>query len=359
MGLRVAGTVTEAAAPGAAGSQPRGHTTAIRYLAKRLAFYLATAVFAVVLNFAIPRFMPGDPALEVEKSLQERTGTAPSPQVVASLRALYGDPTKNLAGQFFDYLNHLAHFNFGLSIYDYPVPVSNLVMQALPWTLLLVGATTILAWIIGTALGAWAGWRRGSRLDTLLTPATTFISALPAFWLSIVCLWFFAFKLHWFPSSGGYDPTVPYNFDNLWFLLSVLRYGALPAFTLVFIGFSGWMFSMRNVMVPTISEEYVQLARAKGLPNRTVLFRYAARNALLPNVTGLATAIGGVIGGVVLTEIVFTYPGMGYLLYQAIQYKDFPVMQLIFLMITIMVLVSNFIADSLYVWLDPRTREGI
>ena len=140
--------------------------------------------------------------------------------------------------------------------------------------------------------------------------------------------------------------------------MSVLRYGALPAFTLILIGFAGWLFSMRNMMVTTISEDYVTLAKAKGLPERTVLFRYAARNALLPNITNLAMAMGGIVGGVVLSEIVFTYPGIGYLLLQSILAKDYPVMQNIFLMIVFAVLIANFVADSLYVVLDPRTREN-
>lgn len=335
----------------------RGLPAATQYLAKRLGFYLVTAVFAVILNFAIPRFMPGDPGALMARQIQQQTGAPPSLETVKALHALYGDPHKNLVGQFIDYITEVAHFDFGLSTTQYPTPVGQLVMQALPWTLILVSITTIVAWIIGTLLGAWTGSRPGSRPDTWLTAGSTFLNALPAFWLAILALGLFSFKLHWVPSSGGYDTNVPFSLNNIWFLLSTLKYGALPAATIVVIGFSGWLFTMRNVMVTTVSEDYVQLARAKGLSSRTVMLRYAARNALLPNVTGLAHAIGGVIGGVVLTEIVFTYPGMGFLLFQSVSTHDFPVMQAIFLMITLAVLVSNFIADSLYVLLDPRTRE--
>lgn len=345
-------------APEETAAPPHRGAAAAGFLARRLGFYIVTGFFALVLNFALPRFMPGNPVLTLERQLEQQTGAAPTPQAMAGLQALYGNPTKNLPAQFFDYIDHVLHFNFGLSISDYPDPVSNLVLAALPWTLFLVGVTTVLAWIIGTALGAWTGWRPGGLVDSVVTMVGTFLNSIPSFWLALLALAVFAFKLHWAPASGGYDPTVPFSFDNLWFDLSVLRYAWLPAATLVFIGFAGWQFTMRNVMVTTISEDYVQLARAKGLPGRGVMFRYAARNAMLPNVTGLAHAIGGVIGGVVLIEIVFTYPGMGELLYQAVQAKDFPIMQAIFFMITFTVLASNFIADSLYVLLDPRTGES-
>lgn len=338
-------------------ARPRG-LTAAAFLAQRLGFYVVTAVFAVVLNFAIPRFMPGNPALVLERQIQAQTGNPPDHQELAGIQALYGDPTKNLPSQFADYVWHVLHLDLGLSISHYPTPVSYLVLHALPWTLTLVGVTTILAWVFGTALGAWTGWRPGGWVDSAITTVSTFLNAVPAFWLALLALAIFSFRLHWAPASGGYDPSVPYSLDNLWFDLSLLAYGAVPAFTLVLVGFSGWQFTMRNVMVTTISEDYVQLARAKGLPEWRVLFQYAARNAMLPNVTGLAHALGGVIGGVVLTEIVFTYPGMGYLLFTAVSDKDFPVMQAIFLLITLAVLVSNFIADSLYVLLDPRTGEN-
>lgn len=336
-------------------SRQSGRLSATLFLLRQLGIYIVTGFLAVVLNFVIPRFMPGDPAITLQAQIRAQTGAPPNPQMIASIHALYGDPKRNIFGQFFDYLGHVAHFDFGLSISQYPTPVSERVLQALPWTLTLVGVTTILAWIIGTALGAWSGWRPGRLFDSALTALSTFLHAVPAFWLSLLVLALFSFKLGWFPPAGGYDPTVPYSLNNLWFDLSVLKYSFLPAVTLVIIGFSTWQFTMRNVMVTTIDEDYVQFARAKGLTERRVMFGYAARNAMLPNVTGLAHAIGGVIGGVVLTEMVFTYPGMGLLLTQSVSAKDYPLMQAIFLMITFAVLVSNFIADSIYVLLDPRT----
>jgi peptide/nickel transport system permease protein len=328
------------------------------YFLRRIAFYLVTTFFAVTLNFAIPRFMPGDPAEALLKNIQQLTGSPATPSQAEAIRRFYGSPTENLIAQYIDYWNGLLHFDFGVSISNYPTPVSVMILQALPWTLLLIGSTTVLAWLIGTLLGAYMGWKPGNRFDSIFAPVTTFAHAMPAFWLALVGLWIFAIKLEWFPISGAYDPNVPYDINNIWFLLSVLKYGALPAATLIFIGFNGWLFSMRNVMVTTVTEDYVLLARAKGLSRSKVLMSYAARNALLPNVTGLALAIGGVIGGAIMVEIVFTYPGMGLLLQKAIFAHDFPLMQAILLMLTFITILANFFADMVYGVLDPRTREA-
>lgn len=338
------------------GDRKKRHT-GMAYFRRRLGFYVFTAWAAVTLNFFLPRFMPGNPAETLLRQIQQQTGQAPTPEQLRAVSTFFGDPTKNLFGQYLDYWNSLAHFDFGVSVANFPTPVSELIGQALPWTLLLVGVTAILAWIIGTALGAYMGWKPGSRFDAIFAPTTTFLHAIPPFWLSLITVWGFAYTLGWFPNGGGYDPDVPFSLNNIWFVLSILKYGALPAFTLIFIGFNGWLFSMRNVMITTVSEDYVLLARAKGLPTWRVLFKYAARNALLPNITGLAMAIGGILGGALLTEMVFNYPGLGVLLLKATTGHDFPLMQAIFLLITLAVLVANLIADSVYVLLDPRTKD--
>lgn len=335
----------------------RARANPLGFLGRRFGFYVFTGWAAITLNFLIPRFVPGDPAQTLLHNLQQQTGQTPTPEQVAAIQTFYGDPTHNLFGQYLQYWADIARLHFGTSLSDFPTPVSTLVAQSLPWTVLLVGVTTVLAWVIGTLLGAWIGSRPGSRFDSVFTPVTTFLHSVPPFWLALLALWLFGFKLGWVPLSGAYDSDVPFALNNVFFLLSVLKYGALPALVLIFVGFNGWFFQMRNVMVTTVAEDYVLLARAKGLSSKRVLLKYSARNALLPNVTGLALSIGGVISGVLLTEIVFTYPGMGYLLFQAIGAHDFPVMQTVFLMITLTTLAANFIADSLYVLLDPRTRE--
>ncbi len=333
-------------------------TKGLGFLLKRLGMYVATALVAIVLNFFIPRFIPGDPVVALVRQLEQQTGTRMTADQVASLYSLYGDPNQNLVQQFFTYLWDVLRGDFGISVMRYPTPVADLIANAMPWTIFLAGVTTILAWLIGTALGCYVGWKPGSRLDNFLTPASQLFTSFPAFWIGMVMLWIFSFKLNIAPRAGGYDPDVPFQINNVFFLASVLKYGALPIFTLVVVGFAGWLFSMRNMMVTTISEDYVTLAKAKGLSERSVMFRYAARNALLPNVTNLAMAMGGIVGGTVLAEIVFTYPGVGNLLLEAIVTQDYPTMQTIFLMLVFSVLIANFIADSIYVVLDPRTREG-
>lgn len=338
------------------GKRPRGGGRRA-YVIRRIGSYIIVVWAAVTLNFVIPRFMPGDPAQAVLRGIRQTTGEPPTPAQVAAVERLYGDPTANILQQYIDYWVGLFRFDFGVSTAHYPSPVSDLVLQALPWTLFLIGFTTIVAWIIGTALGAIMGWRPGSRFDSWFAPLSTFFHAFPGFWIALILLWVFSIVFEWFPVSGGYDPSVPMSLNNVWFLLSLLYYGALPMGALIFIGFNGWLFSMRNVMVATVTEDYVLLARAKGLSERSILFGYAARNALLPNVTGLAMAIGGVIAGAVLIEAVFTYPGMGYLLQTSISGHDFPVMQTVLLMLTFTSILANFIADSVYVLLDPRAAD--
>lgn len=328
------------------------------YFVRRVGFYVVTTLLAITFNFLIPRFMPGDPGQAMIRNIQQLTGEPPTPAQAAAIRAFYGSPTENLLGQYLDYWNSLLHFNFGVSLSNYPVPVSTMILQALPWTLLLVTTTTVLAWLIGTLLGAYMGYQPGNRFDSIFAPTTTFMHAMPTFWLALIVLWVFAMKLKWLPIAGAYDPNVPFQINNVWFLLSVLKYGLLPAVTLIFVGFNGWLFSMRNVMVTTVTEDYVLLARAKGLTPTRVLLGYAARNALLPNVTGLALAIGGVIAGAIFVENVFTYPGMGLLLQQSIVRHDFPLMQTILLMLTLITILANFVADIAYGLLDPRTREA-
>lgn len=326
------------------------------FLLRRLGFYLAAAWAAITLNFVIPRLMPGDPSAAIIDQLERVSGQALPPATLQSIQGLFGNPQENLFEQYVAYLGQLSRFDLGVSIVNFPVPVADLVATGLPWTLLLVGTTTIAAFLLGTALGVAAGWRAGSRFDSIVTPLTTFLSSVPYFWIALLAVWYFGFILGWFPLAGGYDPNLPVGF-NLPFILSALQYGALPAATIVFSAFGGWMLGMRNMTVTTVGEDYVLLAQAKGLSSSRVRWRYAARNAMLPQFTGFAMALGGVVGGALLTEIVFSYPGIGYLLFSALQKRDYPVMQGVFLLVTLTVLLANLIADSVYAWLDPRVRE--
>jgi len=324
----------------------------VRFIARRLGFYVITAWIAITINFFIPRLMPGNPA----ELVFNRVRHSMSPTALKAFSVAFGvDSHQGLIPQYFSYLNQLLHGNLGISITFFPATVSSVIRTALPWTLALVGVATILSFVLGTLLGIVAATRRGTWVDALL-PVTSFLSAVPYFWLGLLALTVFAVELGWFPLSGGYAPSVNVGFT--WpFISSAIDHAVLPALTIVVSSIAGWLLGMRNVMISTLGEDYVLLADAKGLPRRRVTFSYAARNALLPNMAGFALSLGFIVSGAILTEVVFSYPGMGYVLFEAVTNEDFPLMQGIFLMITILVLLANLFADVIYVALDPRTRE--
>jgi peptide/nickel transport system permease protein len=325
----------------------------VRFIARRLGFYVITAWIAITINFFIPRLMPGNPA----ELVFNRVRHSISPAALHAFTVAFGVGShQSLISQYFSYLDQLLHGNLGISITFFPATVASVIRTALPWTLALVGVATILSFVLGTLLGIIAATRRGTWVDALL-PVTSFLSAVPYFWLGLLALTVFAVQLGWFPLSGGYSPSVNVGFT--WpFISSAIDHAILPALTIVVSSIAGWLLGMRNVMISTLGEDYVLLADAKGLPRRRVTFSYAARNALLPNMAGFALSLGFIVSGAILTEVVFSYPGMGYVLFEAVTNEDFPLMQGIFLMITILVLLANLFADVIYVALDPRTREA-
>jgi peptide/nickel transport system permease protein len=324
----------------------------MRLVLRRVALYVVTAIVAITINFFLPRLLPGNPALAVLGKAQ----SAESPQAVAALEVQYGVQTRTGEwGQYVQYWDHLLHGNLGTSLNAYPASVGSLIRAALPWTLGLVGTATVISFVLGTLIGVAAAWRRGSWLDNLL-PAMTFFQAAPYFFVAILSVAVFATRLGWFPASQGYD-TATLNPGFSWaFIANVLDHAVLPALTIVLASVAGWILGMRNMMITTMDEDYVLLAQAEGLPRRKVI-AYAARNALLPNVAGFSLAIGFIVSGALLTEIVFSYPGVGYLLFNSIGSDDYPVLQGIFLIITIAVLLANLLADFVYAFLDPRTRQ--
>jgi peptide/nickel transport system permease protein len=294
--------------------------------------------------------MPGDPV----QALLARFRGRVDPGAADALSALFGLNHESLWSQYRTYLWDIVTGDFGTSFSYYPTPVSTVISSSLPWTLVLVGLSTVISFAIGTTLGVVAGWKRGSWWDQLL-PTTTFLSSVPYFWFGLITLFVFAGELHWFPITGGYASSLDVSFS--WpFLASAFRHSILPGVTIIVASVAGWLVPMRNMMVTTMSDDYVILAEAKGLPPRRIMLSYAARNAILPSVATFTMSLGFVVGGAVLTEIVFSYPGIGYTLYQAVINQDFPLMQGVFLIITFVVLVANFFADLAYVALDPRTR---
>jgi peptide/nickel transport system permease protein len=314
-------------------------------------FYALTALAAITVNFFIPRLMPGNPVGALLARLQSQVTTS----TIKSLQAQFGLNTKEgLWGQYVHYLNNVLHGNLGISTGYYPSTVTSVIKGALPWTLGLVGVATVISFVLGTLLGIVVAWRRGSWLDNAL-PAMTFFQAAPYFFIAFLALDLFSTRLGWFPSGQAYSlGTFPAW--NLSYAGDVLDHAVLPALTIVVCSAAGWIVGMRNVMITTMDEDYVLVAQAKGLPKRKVV-GYAARNAILPSISGFSLAIGFVVSGALLTEIVFSYPGLGWILLQAVNNRDYPLLQGIFLIITFAVLAANLIADFTYVLLDPRTRQ--
>jgi len=325
----------------------------VTYLLRRLGFYALAGWAALTLNFFLPRLMPGDPATALFARFRGQLG----PEAMDALRETFGLTDQPIALQYLTYLGHALRGDLGISVAYFPSPVSEVIATGLLWTVLLAGTAVVISFAIGTLLGIVAAWRRGGRLDTVLPPALAFLGAFPYFWLAMVALYILGFTLRWFPLGHAYgDATEPGL--TVAFVADVVRHAALPVATVVVATLGGWLLSMRNTMIAVLGSDYVNLARAKGPSPRRVVLRYAARNALLPSVTGFGMALGFVLGGSLLTEIVFSYPGQGYLLVQAVRNQDYPLMQGIFLVITLAVLAANFAVDLLYLWLDPRTRDA-
>jgi peptide/nickel transport system permease protein len=352
--INPAGAADAAPAPDGRRAGRAARLRSVRYVARRLGFYASAAWIAITLNFLIPRLMPGDPASALIAQMQQKQ--ALSGDQVASIYRLFGTPGAPLWDQYVTYLGQVAHFDFGISVAYYPTPVWEVIRTGLPWTIGLVGLTAILSFLIGTAAGVVSGSRVGSRFDSVVTPASMFLGSLPYFWVALLLVMAFGVQLGWLPIGGGYDGDLVPSFNGP-FLASVVSHGILPALTMVISSLGGWLVGMRNMMVTTVSEDYVLLARAKGLSKGRVMFQYAARNAVLPSVAGFALTIGTVVSGQLLVEIVFAYPGVGYLLYQAVSSVDYPLMQALFLNVSLSVLAANFIADSVYGLIDPRARE--
>ena len=337
---------------GRAGGRPRAGKRSLRVLGRKLGFYLIAAWAAITINFFLPRLIPGNP-IEIILAHQARYGTVP-PDESEVLTKILGLGTGNLASQYWQYLNSLAHLRLGLSVYEFPVPVATVIRQSILWTLVLVGTATVISFLVGTGLGIVAGWKRGTKLDTLI-PATTFLTAIPYFWLALLLVYLFTQVWTIFPASGGYNPTDTIGFNPAFFT-DAIRHAILPALTIVISSIGGWLLGMRNMMVATLSEDYITAAEAKGLKPKRVMLRYAARNAILPSVSGFAISIGFVVSGSIVMEQVFNYPGIGNVLFQAVSNDDYALMQGIFLVITLTVLAANLIVDLLYGLIDPRTR---
>ncbi|HEX3984029.1 MAG TPA: ABC transporter permease [Acidisoma sp.] len=325
----------------------------MRYILRRLGFFIVTLWAAMTVNFFLPRLMPGNPAMAMMARFHGRL----SGQSLHAMEVAFGvNADESVVAQYFAYIGNSFTGQFGRSLTFFPQPVSHVVFQALPWTLGLVGVTTVIAFILGTLIGMVGAWQRGGWFDSILPPLFIILSAFPYFWIGLVAILIFSISLDWLPTGFGY--TNGSNISLSWsFIWDVVRHAILPAGTIVITSIGGWILTMRNNMIMTLNEDYVRMARAKGLSSARIMFDYAGRNAILPNLSGFGMSLGFVVSGAILVEYVFSYPGVGYMMLQAVLNEDFPLMQTLFLFITIAVLLAILAVDAVTVLLDPRTRR--
>ena len=322
----------------------------MRYLTRRGGLFLVTLWAALTVNFIIPRLMPGNEAQAVLATFRNI-----NPAAVHALDIQFGVNThQGLLSSYFKYLGDTLTGHLGVDAQN--VPVAHEIASKLPWTLGLVGVTTVIAFLIGTLVGVFSAWRRGGRVDSILPPSLFVISTIPIFFVGLLLIYVFAVKLNWLPLGGNYAIGATPSLSPA-FIGDVLEHAVLPGLSLTIVTAGLWVYSMRNNMITTIADDYVKMGRAKGLSSRRVMFDYAARNAILPNLTGFAMQLGYVLGGAIVIEYLFSYPGLGYLFYTATTDHDLPLMQGLFLFYTVAVLVCVLLADLATAILDPRTRE--
>ena len=327
-------------------------------IGRRIVMVVAVVWAAATLNIFIPRIAPKNPIAEKLTQLAGTSGVDPTKiqEMSQAFGARFG-LDQPLLTQYLRYIGDMARFDFGQSITKYPARVSDLIGEALPWTLGLMITTTLLAFLIGTLLGAAAGWYRNSKLLSVVSPIIMVFSAIPFYLLGLVLIYIFASRLGWFPVSGGYGLTsVPeWSWD---FAVEVLQHATLPALSILIASVGTWAIGMRGMMVTVQGEDYMTFAEAKGLKPSRLFYRYGMRNALLPQVTALALYFGQIVTGAVLVEIVFAYPGLGSLLLDSIKLFDFPTIYGIVFILTLTVALSMLLVDLLYPLLDPRARVG-
>src|SRR3954471_3881494 len=323
-----------------------------RYLARKVAFYLVTFVVAVTIDWAIPRFMPGDPIQGLLARIQAQPNSA------AALTSFYSQAfglDVSLPQQYLNFWKGLFSGDLGTSVWQFPQPVSSLIWHALPYTLALLIPAIVLSFLLGNRLGAMAA--RRPVLDNTVLPVSYLLTATPYMWLAIVLAFFFSSVLGLFPLSGAYDYSLQPGW-NLEFARSFLWHWFLPFMSLFLVSLGGWAIGMRNMIIYELESDSTNYLAAMGAAQRLIR-NYAHRNAILPQVTGLALALGAVVAGALVTEVVFTYPGLGTMTLTAIQNRDYFLLQGIFIFIIAGVLIANFLVDIAYVAIDPRTRLGV
>ncbi len=320
--------------------------TRTRYILRRMVQSLVTMFVAATLTFAILRLLPGDPTMMFE-------GPFMPPDVRQHILADFG-LDKPLPIQYLKYLTQLAHGNLGISFSE-RAPVTHVIMDALPWTLLLTGSAVVLTLLLAIPLGLLTVMRRGQAFDLVIRATTVTMGSLFVPWVALVLLNFLGLHLKWFPIGGAMDPVLNPGQSRQ---VDILRHLALPVFVLTLTGLGPYILFLRTSMVEVMSEDYVRTARAKGVAERRVILVHAFRNALMPLVTVIGLRLGFLVSGAVLAETVFAYPGVGRLIFRSVQQHDYPVLQGAFLMLAVTVVVFNLITDVVYGFLDPRISYG-
>ena len=327
----------------------------VNYFGKKMVWFVITLVVAFMLNFILPRLMPGDPvAVITARVVQGMASQSAIQHVYEEYAELFGTK-KPMHEQFFLYVKNMLRGDFGTSFSQYPRPVSDIIRTSVGWTVGLQLPAIIVGWLIGNMLGALAAYMKGS-YDKVLMPTSLFISSLPAFGIAVILLVIFGVTLRWLPTSGGYgyDMIPSLRWSYLW---SVFTHYLMPFWSVVFIIIGGQAIGMRSMCIYELNADYVKFSRYLGIKDRRIV-RYVFRNAMLPQITGLALAIGTIVGGALFAEIVFSYPGLGFTLLNGILSQDYPLISAAALIITLMVLITTLVIEILYGFIDPRVKAA-
>ncbi len=326
-----------------------------KYFKKKLFWFVITFIAAVVLNFILPRLMPGDPVNSiVGKNISPGATQEQIQEQIIYYKHQFG-LDKNILGQFWDFVKNAFNGTFGVSYSQYPRLVSDIIGSSIWWTVALQLPAILVGWLLGNLLGALAAYKR-SFYDKALMPLTLFFSAIPAFGAAVILLVIFAVTLNWAPVNGAFDPGMIPSFS--WkFISSVISHYQLPFWSIVLISIGGQAVGMRSMSIYELNADYVKYARFLGIKDKKIV-RYVFRNAMLPQVTGLAMSIGSMVGGALVAETIFSYPGLGMSMYAAINSSDYPVISACTLIITIMVLIASFMLDIIYAFIDPRVKAA-
>ncbi len=326
-----------------------------RYFGNKLVWFTITFVAAFLLNFILPRLMPGDPvAVITQKVVQGMSSQSGIQRVYEQYQEAFGT-NKPVLTQFFLYIKNVFRGEFGVSFTQYPRPVSEILKVSIWWTLMLQLPAIIVGWILGNILGALAAYKRGV-WDKALMPVSMFLSNLPQFGMAVILLVVFAISLKWFPTSGGYSYNMIPNWSGA-FIWSVFMHYQLPFWSIVLIIIGGQAIGMRSMSIYELNADYVKYSRYMGIKDGTII-KYVFRNAMLPQITGLALSLGTMVGGSLVAEIIFSYPGLGSTILTAVMGQDYPLISATTLIITVMVLAATFAIEILYGFIDPRIKAA-